>query len=206
MSGITRWIGVSAVVAATAAVLAVPASAHSAAPPVPGPQKVVRPLALNCQHPLLVLDEVVAEITATFPGRVAVGEPIRTTGFGVAVTLDRAVVTGLALVGAATVEGTAVAGVDLDVNGTEIGIALPGLTFPATPVAPHQTADLAITGPVPAFTVKRPGVVRIGIGDGVTVTVTPRRADGTLTGLGVFDVPCRVAPGQDLAMATIPVT
>ncbi|MBB5851184.1 DUF6801 domain-containing protein [Amycolatopsis umgeniensis] len=192
----------TALVIAGAAVT-LPSGAVSAAP-LAGP--VVKDLTFTCEMPLIGAQQVAAKVTATFPETVTAGSPIDVTGFSVAVSLEGDSVTALNLIGAATIEGTASANVDVDYNGTELGVTLNGLGFPVTAVPQDGPLALAITGPIPGLTVKKPGSVAFAVGGTFTGKVTPRRADGTPTDLGTFDLPCGIDPGQNPALATVTVS
>ncbi|EMD26610.1 DUF6801 domain-containing protein [Amycolatopsis azurea] len=184
------------------AAVTLPASTASAAP-LPGP--VTKNLTFTCEMPLIGARQVAATVTATFPGTVAVGSPIDVTGFSVAVSLDGDIVSALNLIGAATIDGTASANVGVDYNGTELGVTLNGLGFPATAVPQDGPLGIVITGPIPGLTVKKPGSIVFTVGGGFTGKVTPKRADGTPTDLGTFDLPCGMDPGQDASLATVTV-
>ncbi|OLR93634.1 DUF6801 domain-containing protein [Actinokineospora bangkokensis] len=192
-------------VGAAALLIAPAASAAPQAGPVQTTGVVTKTVAFTCAYPLIGNRLVSATVTATFPSSVAVGTPINTTDFSVAVGLDATTVQALTLIGSATVEGTAVAGVDLVVNSTALGVTLPGLTIPKTSVTGTPPVNLTITGPVPSLTVKAKGSVAIAIGSTFTGKITPKRADGTLTGLGTFDLTCSINAGQNPALVTIPV-
>ncbi|MEV7554256.1 DUF6801 domain-containing protein [Amycolatopsis sp. NPDC089917] len=183
------------------AMVAWPASATAA--PLPGP--VTKNLTFTCEMPLIGARQVAATVTATFPEAVTAGSPIDVTGFSVAVSLDGDIVSALNLIGAATIDGTASATVGVDYNGTELGVTLNGLGFPVTAVPQDGPLGIVITGPIPGLTVKKPGSIVFTVGGGFTGKVTPKRADGTPTDLGTFDLPCGMDPGQDASLATVTV-
>ena len=201
---VKRLLALAAGAAGAVALVVAPTSAQ--ADPVHTTAVVTKNITFSCTYPLIGVREVPATVTATFPDSVAAGSPIDTTDFSVAVALDAETLQGLTLVGSATVEGTTTAGVELNVNGTELGVALPGLTIPVTDVTGAAPVTLNISGLVPSLTVKAPGQVDIGIGSAFSGKITPKRADGTLTGLGTFDLACSMVPGQDPSLVSIPVT
>ena len=221
--GARRWVAVVAASAVTAggalagaAAVGVAAAAQVAAPvgrqvpvlperasdlvPVP----VTKELTFSCQYPLIGAREVPVSISMVFTASGVLGEPIDSTDLHVRVGLDSTTLQALHLVQATTVEGSAVAGVQLDLGGTGLGVTLPGLVFSPTDVT-GTAAELDITGPVPSMTPTSPGTVSVAAGTTVRTRITPRKADGSLTGLGTFDMPCTTLPGQDLAMFSVTV-
>ncbi|WP_410599395.1 DUF6801 domain-containing protein [Amycolatopsis sp. lyj-90] len=202
VSSVRPFARIAAALVFAGAVVTLPAASASAAP-LAGP--VTKDLTFTCEMPLIGAQPVAAKVTATFPEAVTAGSPIDVTGFSVAVSLDGDSVTALNLIGAATIEGTASANVDVDYNGTELGVTLNGLGFPVTAVPQDGPLALSITGPIPGLTVKKPGSVAFAVGGAFTGKVTPRHADGTPTDLGTFDLPCGIAPGQDASLATVTV-
>ncbi|WP_424187540.1 DUF6801 domain-containing protein [Actinokineospora sp. G85] len=202
-----RFAAAAAGALGVAALVVVPAASAQAAPAeaAVGTQSVItKQITFSCVYPLIGARNVTATVIATFPDSVAAGSPIHTTDFSIAVELDATTLQALTLIGATTVEGTSTAGVDLNVNGTELGVALPGLTIPVTDIAGSD--PLNITGPVPSLTVKAPGQVDIAIGGTFTGKITPRTATGAETGLGTFDLNCSQNAGQDPSLVSIPVT
>ncbi|OLR92174.1 DUF6801 domain-containing protein [Actinokineospora bangkokensis] len=206
MSRNTRLSRITAAAVGAAGVVALVAAPVAQAEPVQAAGVVTKAVTFSCAYPLIGNRDVPATVTATFPSTVAAGTPINTTDFSVAVSLDDTTVQALQLVGAATVEGTSEAGVDLSINGTELGVTLPGLDIPVTAVTGAAPIALNITGLVPSLTVKSAGQVDIAIGNAFTGKITPKTATGELTGLGTFDLNCSALAGQDLSLVSIPVT
>ncbi|MCG8917326.1 hypothetical protein L6E12_16185 [Actinokineospora sp. PR83] len=200
---VKRLLALAAGTAGAVAMVVAPTTAQ--ADPVHTTAVVTKNVTFSCAYPLIGNRDVPATVTATFPDSVAVGSPINTTNFSVAVSLDALTLQALTLIGSATVEGTTTAGVELDVNGTELGVTLPGLNIPVTNVTGAAPVTLNINGQVPSLTVKAPGQVDIAIGSAFSGKITPKRADGTLTGLGTFDLNCSMLPGQDPSLVSIPV-
>ncbi|WP_410657164.1 DUF6801 domain-containing protein [Amycolatopsis sp. lyj-112] len=196
----------SGVLVAATAMVALPAATAEAAAPARATGPVTKALTFTCEFPLIGAHQVTANVSAVFPGSVAAGSPIDVTDFSVGVSLEGDVLTALNLIGAATIEGTAAANVDVDYNGTELGVTLNGLAFPSTPVPETGPLAIAITGPIPGLTVKNSGTVAFAVGGAFTGQVTPRRADGSPTDLGTFPLPCGLDAGQDPALAVVTVS
>lgn len=204
---VSRSARVFALVAA-AGVLSVTGAATATAnadePSVSG--AVSKPISFSCDMPLIGVKKVNAVVAVTFPDSGKVGQVIQATDFKVDVKLDTDTSTALRLIGAATIEGTAAADVDVKINDTDLGVTLNGLTIPQAKVAETGESALTVTGPIPGLTVKSPGQVSFAIGAKFTSTVTPKRADGSPTGLGTFPMSCGLDAGQDPSLATVPVT
>ncbi|SFP51987.1 hypothetical protein SAMN05421810_102828 [Amycolatopsis arida] len=201
-----------ALVVASASVLALTGAVTAAAAPtatddpVRTTGEVNKSLNFSCEFPLVGQRSVTAQITATFPDSVPAGTPIDVTGFNVAVEIDAEITDAMRLVGAATVEGTAAPNVDVDINGTPLGVRLNGMRIPSTPVPESGSMTVNIVGEVPSLTVQSAGQVSFAVGDEFSGRVTPRRADGSETSLGTFDLPCTMDAGQDPSLATVTVS
>ncbi|GAA2785173.1 DUF6801 domain-containing protein [Saccharopolyspora taberi] len=166
---------------------------------------VAKDVTFTCEFPMVGARPTQAKVNATFPDGAKVGEPINVTDFKVDVTIDEQTADALRLIGGASVEGSAATGVDVNVNGTDLGVTLNGLSIPSTPVPESGPLNTTIVGPIPGLTVKQPGEVTFAVGSTFTGKITPRTADGGETELGTFDLPCTLDQGQDPALASVPV-
>ena len=166
---------------------------------------VVKDVTFTCEFPMVGARPTQAKVNATFPDSAKVGEPINVTDFKVDVTIDPQTADALRLIGGASVEGSASTGVDVNVNGTDLGVTLNGLSIPSTPVPESGALNTTITGPVPGLTVKQPGQVTFAVGSTFNGKITPKKADGSDTDLGTFDLPCTLDQGQDPALASVAV-
>ncbi|AHH97069.1 hypothetical protein GCM10010174_38340 [Kutzneria viridogrisea] len=195
------------VLVAALALAALTTAATSAAAPVRTSGSVTKNLTYTCNFPLIGQQQVNAVLAITFPDSVAVGSVIQPTDFSVGLTLPDNATAGLRLIGATTVEGDkASAGVDVKINDTEIGVTLNGLAIPNSPVPETGPTSLTLSGPIPGLTPKAAGQVSFALGSTFAAQITPKKADGTPTGLGTFDPQCSLDPGQDVALATITVS
>ncbi|MDQ2589229.1 5'-nucleotidase, partial [Saccharothrix yanglingensis] len=153
-------------------------------------------LVYNCPFPLIgAQDMSVRIVVEDLPDNPAVGEETPATRVTATATVPDLATQGLALVGAATVEGTAKARTTIDNAGSTIDI-VPDLVVARTNVPASGPFDTIATGSTPPVTFPNAGRTTITIGDFET-TLTPLRADGTETGLGTFTSPCTLNPGQD---------
>ncbi|GAB3575526.1 hypothetical protein GCM10027445_38140 [Amycolatopsis endophytica] len=186
----------SATVATGAALTAVLAGAGtSSADPVS--------LTLNysCPFPLIGTQTLQIVISADIPTTVNVGEPTPAFQVQAVATVPPTATQGLTLVGAATVEGSAAANSTVTAPEATIPVTVPA-TIPVTPVPASGSFDTVATGDAPSLTFTQAGQAEITVGD-ILLTLHPKRADGTDTGLGVFDSQCTQVAGQDNVLANI---
>lgn len=195
----------AAVCGAAALLLAGAVADAGAAAPANASGPITKTLTYTCEFPLIGASQLTTKIEVTMPESVKVGELMRTTNFSATITVPEATAQALLLFEAATIEGEAEALLAVDVNGTVIDVTLPGLRIPSTPVP--KTGDLITVarGPVPGIGVRAPGAIGVSVGRHDS-KLTPRKADGTPTELGTFDLPCTQDAGQDPLLARIPVT
>ncbi|MBP2477797.1 hypothetical protein JOF53_006669 [Crossiella equi] len=190
----------AAVLGATA--LLCPAAAVAGAHTATGP--ITKSLNYTCEFPLIGPNKLVTKIDVTMPESVKVGQLMRATDLAATITVPEEVAQSLLLFEAETIEGTSEALLAIDANGTPIDVTLPNLVIPKTPVP--KTGDLVAVarGPVPGIGVRSPGAIGVAVGDH-TSKLTPRKADGSPTELGTFDLVCTQDAGQDPSLARIPV-
>ncbi|WP_370323589.1 DUF6801 domain-containing protein [Amycolatopsis sp. WAC 04182] len=157
---------------------------------------VDKKLSFTCPFPLIGLQKLDVNIKADFEVPAAPGGTLTTSGLTITVTVPDKAARGLNLVGATTIEGTAAAGVTL-VNGdaNPLPVRLP-LNVAKTDIPPSGTFSPVATGSVPTITLAKPGKTTLTVGD-FTTRLTPKKADGSFTGLGSFTSDCTLDPGQD---------
>ena len=189
-----RVIGAATAAALVLTGLAVGAGVSSAATTA-----VDKTLTFTCPFPLIGNQTLSVRIRASMSTPDTVGGDLVTTDFSATATVPPTATQGLALVGAATIEGTAQAGVTLDEAGTPLDITISGMTVPSTPVPASGSFDTVASGPVPTATITKAGTTTVSVG-GFSTTLTPKKADGTPTGLGTFTSDCTLTPGQDVQL------
>ncbi|WP_309115912.1 DUF6801 domain-containing protein [Saccharothrix sp.] len=160
------------------------------------PVQVDKTLTFTCPFPLIGNQVLSTRIRATIDTPTTVGGELKTTDFSATVTVPPTATQGLSLVGAATVEGSAEAGVTLDNAGSKLDIKIPGLTVPKTNVPAEGSFDVVASGPVPTAVIPKAGTTTVTVGN-YSTTLTPRKADGSETGLGTFTSNCTLDPGQN---------
>ncbi|UVS78900.1 DUF6801 domain-containing protein [Actinokineospora sp. UTMC 2448] len=168
-------------------------------PPPADAIKVDKVVNYTCPFPLIGVQPLKVRIQADVTPPPAVGGEVVTTNFSATATVPETATQGLTLVGAKTIEGTADAGVVVDNAGEVFDLPIPGLTIPKTDVPASGSFDTVAGGTVPSRAVENPGLTVITVGD-FSTTLTPRKADGTETGLGTFTAPCTLVDGQDLEL------
>ncbi|MCX2729591.1 hypothetical protein OOZ19_05025 [Saccharopolyspora sp. NFXS83] len=191
-----------AVVAGT--VLAVGAAAAGAG--VASAAPVTKTLSYTCAFPLIGNGQVSTDIAVTLPDAAVVGQPIEATDFSAAVSVPEETVNGFDLLGAATVEGSAtVTAVVTDGAGSAQDVVIQDLPVPSTPIPESGALVVTAAGPVPAVTPDAAGDATIAVAETFTSKLTPKKADGSETALGTFDLTCTVDAGQDAVLGTVPV-
>ncbi|WIY06312.1 hypothetical protein QRX60_21605 [Amycolatopsis mongoliensis] len=165
------------------------------APPADASTPIDRKLSFTCPFPLIGKQKLDVEVKASFEVPAAPGGTFTTTDLTVAVTVPDKSTRGLALVGAASIEGTASAGVTLANGSLTLPLALP-LTVAKTAVPPSGAFTTRASGSVPPVQLPNAGRTTLTIGD-FSTRLTPKKADGSFTGLGSFTSDCTLDPGQD---------
>ncbi|MGM1060264.1 DUF6801 domain-containing protein [Saccharothrix sp. Mg75] len=152
-------------------------------------------LVYNCPFPLIGAQDMSVKITVTnLPASGTVGVPLPPTGVTAVATVPATATMGLSLVGAKTVEGTAVASTSVDNAGTVVPVTA-NLTVAKTSVPTSGAFNTVATGGTPALTLTKAGKTTITVGN-FSTTLTPKKADGSTTGLGTFTSACTLKPGQ----------
>jgi hypothetical protein len=190
--------------AATLATLVLTGLAVGAGVSTAASTPVDKTLTFTCPFPLIGNQTLAVRIQATMSTPDTVGGDLVTTNFSATATVPPTATQGLALVGATTIEGTAQAGVALNEAGTPLNITIPGLTIPSTPVPASGSFDTVASGPVPTATITKAGTTTVSVG-GFSTTLTPKKADGTPTGLGTFTSDCTLNSGQDAQLISFTV-
>jgi hypothetical protein len=159
---------------AAVAVVVVGAGVTAGSAAAAGPQAVSLRLGYTCAFPS-ASRPVSTLITATFPAAGTAGQPIRPTGTGIAVTLPRAAIAGLARPNAAAVTLTASLRTKVT-EGTRQATAIwRNLRSPAATIPRSGPLTLTATGPAPPMTVAAAGDVTVAASR-LTLVFTARTA------------------------------
>ncbi|WP_410674874.1 DUF6801 domain-containing protein [Amycolatopsis sp. cmx-4-68] len=164
-------------------------------PPASASTPIDKKLSFTCPFPLIGKQKLDVEVKAAFEVPSAPGGTFTTADLAVAVTVPDKSTRGLALVGAASIEGTASAGVTLANGSLTLPLALP-LTVAKTAVPASGPFTTQAAGSVPPVQLPNAGKTTLTIGD-FSTRLTPKKADGSFTGLGSFTSDCTLDPGQD---------
>ena len=165
------------------------------AAPAAASTPVDKKLSFTCPFPLIGKQKLDVEVKASFEVPPEPGGTFTTSGLTVSVTVPDKSTRGLALVGAASIEGTASAGVTLTNGSLTLPLELP-LTVAKTAVPASGPFSPQASGSVPPVKLPNAGRTTLTIGD-FSTRLTPKKADGTFTGLGSFTSDCTLDPGQD---------
>ncbi|RZS34099.1 hypothetical protein EV193_110249 [Herbihabitans rhizosphaerae] len=159
--------------------------------------------AYDCPYPLIGVQPTKIVIKSDIPPQLPVGQP--SPEFQITVDADAGLkaTEGLNIVGAKTIEGEGVSNVKLTGPGLDLPLDVP-VTIPSNPV-PANGSPLVlkgITAKAPSITVAQPGTYTVDVTD-LFLKMTPKKADGTPTGLGTFESDCTLQQGQPTKLATI---
>ncbi|WP_019632998.1 fibronectin type III domain-containing protein [Actinomadura atramentaria] len=187
----------SMVAALTGVVAAGPASAD----PV-----TLNGLTYTCKYPLIGEQKVTVDIKSDIPKSVPVGQKIPKIMIDAISTVDENTWSGLSMVGAASLEGSASASSTLQVPQGNLNVKVP-IKLDKTPV-PVDPAPIVIhgTGEAPQLTFNKAGHGKIIVGD-LTLNIVPRDSDGNVVeippepGTSMDKIPCTQDPNQNNVLA-----
>ncbi|WP_424186952.1 DUF6801 domain-containing protein [Actinokineospora sp. G85] len=187
-------VGVAATAAVAAGTVAV-----TAAPAAAAPAGVVEQ---NCAVPLLGGLTTTIRVSTDLPVSVPVGQSSPESTGAVVFTLPETAGQGLALVGAARLEGTLTVPFEGRYSdGRTTGFSR---TLPIQDVVVAGAAPIVISGEFrfPATTEQQPVRLDWHVG-AVRMTLSPKTTSGQETGLGTFDSACAVVAGADTRVGTV---
>jgi hypothetical protein len=163
-------------------------------------------LTLNytCPFPLLGAQDMTVKVQVDgLPDSAVVGEPTAEAAVTATATVGSTPTWGLNLFGAKTIDGTGTA-VTLINNAGTTSEAAPVLAVPTTAVPATGTFDAVATGVLAPITFANAGTTTYSVGN-FSTTLTPRKADGSLTGLGTLNLTCTLKAGQNTLLHTVQV-
>lgn len=155
-----------------------------------------------CTFPLIKPEPLKLKITSDIPASIPLNT--NTGAFDISATAEVSAGSayGLSAVETKTIEGTALAAATVTLpGGFNLPLQVP-TTIAKTTLPSSGAFTTAATGQTPSLSFAQAGNVRIAVGD-LVLSLTPRLADGTLTGLDSFETECTQNPGQDNTLATI---
>ncbi len=160
-------------------------------------------LSYTCAFPLIGSQSVSATYGQNLPGSVTQGVPNSPSAVTADITVPAVVTKGLALIGAATVSGSAAADQSVTNGAARFGGPV-RYTVPGTPVPASGAFTLHGAGTFPSVTYPNTGTAALMIGS-LSLTLTPLNSKGKPTALGTFTAPCTQVPGQNNVLGTFPV-
>ncbi|MEU4744298.1 fibronectin type III domain-containing protein, partial [Actinosynnema sp. NPDC023658] len=159
----------------------------------------------SCPFPLIGNQTVTVDInTNSLPAEIAVGQPTPRIDITAVANAGPTSTQALRLIGAETVQGTATATSLVKSPQGHLAVAVP-TNMPNQPI---PAGDLVVNGAgfAPALTFDQPGTATLSVHD-LVISMTPKKADGSDTGLGTFVADCTpVDAAQRTVLHTFTVT
>ncbi|MET9603366.1 DUF6801 domain-containing protein, partial [Streptomyces sp. NPDC006459] len=185
-------------VAATTAGLQLTAATSSPATPVSITLKYTCPFPVIGQQPLSI------QIRTDIPKSISVGQPMPKLKIDAVATVNSAATSGMNLVGAKTLEGTAVADATAQVPQGQLPVKT-HVTLEKTNIPAQGGFQVNSHGEGSALTFTKPGKGTITVGD-LQMTMTPKDKGGDKTLLGTFKSACKQDSGQNNKLAEFEIT
>ena len=158
----------------------------------------------HCTFPLVGSQSLKVVINTDLPTTVNTGQPTGAFDIKAVSTINADTVSGLSLIGATTLEGTATASATVAAPSLNLPVSVP-ITLDKTNIPASGEMNINAAGKTPSLTFTQAGQAKITVGD-LNLKVTPRKADGSVTGItpdGTIDAPCTQDSGQNNTLATI---
>ncbi|MEE1927058.1 DUF6801 domain-containing protein [Streptomyces sp. TRM 70351] len=158
----------------------------------------------QCPFPLIGQQQVRVTINTDMPAEIPVGESTGAFQIDTVSRVPETATQGLNLVGAKTLEGTGVASSEVDTPEATLPVNVP-VDLEKTDIPATGAFDVNAGGSTPPLTFSQPGSATITVND-LLLTLTPRTADGSETGLGTFESPCVPVAGQNQVLHSFEIT
>ncbi|KAA1419352.1 hypothetical protein F0U44_13000 [Nocardioides humilatus] len=165
----------------------------------------------TCTYPLINQQSLTVAISVDLPASAEVGVPVGPFDIDATSTVSATTTSGLALVGAKTIEGAATSHIKVQAPQVNLPDVQVPVTVPKTPVPASGAFDIPASGQTPALTFPAAGQGTIDVGN-LDLRLVARNASGDAIALpggnddGSFDAPCTPDAGQDQRLATFPIT
>ncbi len=160
-------------------------------------------LSYTCTFPLIGSQSVTVTYGQNLPGSVTQGVPTSPSDVTADIVMPALVTKGLALIGAATVKGSAAGDQSVTNGAASFGGSVP-YTVPRTRVPASGAFTMHATGTFPSVTYPNAGTADLTVGN-LSLRLTPLSSRGKPTVLGTFTAPCTQVPGQNNVLGTFPV-
>jgi hypothetical protein len=158
----------------------------------------------SCTFPVIGNQTLDVKVQAQLPDKFVVNQPSAPIPFAADAAVPASAASGLGLIGAKTLTGSAIAGATVQDGNLKLGLNLPA-SFPNTAIPSSGTFVVHAAGTAPGVGLPNAGTFALVLG-GLQMKLTPLTADGKPTGLGTFSSTCTVAPGQQTTLAQVPVS
>ncbi|MEH3054065.1 MAG: hypothetical protein PGN13_08695 [Patulibacter minatonensis] len=159
----------------------------------------------TCRFPLMRPQPLKLKISAEIPATVVANAPTGSFKITASAAVNDAAATALRALFSTTIEGSADAAAQVVFpDNTSIDVGVP-TTVPKQAIPTSGGFETNATGSTLSLRLSKVGRAKITVGD-LVLRLTPRSADGELTGLSEFETECFQVPGQNNQLATIDVT
>jgi hypothetical protein len=161
-------------------------------------------LKYGCSFPVIGAQTLDVKVQARLPDKLTVGKAGDPIPFTADVTVPASAASGLGLVGAKTLTGSAEAGLTAQDGNLTLPLNLPA-SFPNTTIPSSGTFTVHATGAAPGVGLPNAGTLKLTLGN-IIEKLTPLTADNKPTGLGTFTSTCSLAQGQNPVLGQVPVS
>lgn len=162
-------------------------------------------LQYTCTFPLMDPQPLTLQISSDIPESLPIGTAAGRFAVSAEAKVNDFAAHGLRALDSATIQGTAVAGATIVFPGGNTFEAVVNTDVPKMSIPSSGGFTTSATGKTPSLTFDDPGNTELRVND-LVLSLEPRLADGTLTGLDKFETECTRVPGQNNLLATIKVT
>ncbi|MFI8437962.1 DUF6801 domain-containing protein [Streptomyces sp. NPDC079020] len=191
-------MGIAAALVAAAGIVGLPGSPTASAEPVG------LTLRYACAFSGLGNQPVTMRLDTDIPDSIRVGKASPRSALNGVATVSAGITRLAAAVGAKTVEGSLDGTATVNAPQGNIPLAVP-MTIPRTAVPASGSFDITAKGTAPSLTFTRRGRAEVSIGS-LTLSLTPKRANGSTTPVGRLQASCTVVPGQNTVLQSLTIT
>ncbi|AHH99686.1 hypothetical protein KALB_6326 [Kutzneria albida DSM 43870] len=158
----------------------------------------------TCPFPLIGNQTIKVVVTSDIPSSIPVGQATGVFNIKAVSTVPETATQGLNLVGATSIEGTAVSGDEVVAPEATLPVNVP-VNIAKTDIPASGAFDIVATGQTPSLTFSKAGSATINVKT-LKLTMTPKKADGSPTGLGTFDSACTLNSGEPTQLTKFDIT
>lgn len=159
---------------------------------------------LHCTYPLIGPRALSVAISTSLPATIEAGTSTGPIQVDAVATISADTTPGMVLVGAKSMEGTALASAHISGPGLDLDLAVPTV-LESTPVPASGAFDTIAHATIAPITFPQAGTYQVTVDD-LLLSITPRDGAGRTTGLDSFDSDCALDAGEEPVVATVEVT